>query len=59
MESEKTTETASQEAHAAGFIDRGRIYTPERDTLARTFARLFPAKPDASFPAVEIGHGRG
>jgi tRNA (cmo5U34)-methyltransferase len=59
MASEKTTETAWQEAHSASFIDRGRIYTPDRDTLARTFVGLIPAKADASFDAVEIGHGQG
>jgi tRNA (cmo5U34)-methyltransferase len=48
-----------QESHSSVFVDRGRIYTPDRDTIARTFVDLIPARDDAAFCGVEIGHGQG
>ena len=50
---------AWQEAHSSVFVDRGRIYTPDRETIARTFADLVPAQADDAFCGVEIGHGQG
>ncbi len=48
-----------QEADSATFVDNGRIYTPDRDTIARTFVDLIPAHCDDVFCGVEIGHGQG
>jgi len=48
-----------QEAHSAVFVDHGRIYTPDRDTIARTVVDLIPAERDDAFCGVEIGHGQG
>ncbi|MHB8646060.1 MAG: class I SAM-dependent methyltransferase [Thermomicrobiales bacterium] len=48
-----------QESDSASFLDRGRVYTPDRDTIARTFVDLVPAERDDAFVGVEIGHGQG
>jgi SAM-dependent methyltransferase len=48
-----------QESDSAFFIDRGRIFTPDRDTIARAFLDLIPANDDDPFCGVEIGHGQG
>ena len=48
-----------QESDSAFFLDRGRIFTPDRDIIARTFADLIPAARDDVFCGVEIGHGQG
>ncbi|MGI8688564.1 MAG: class I SAM-dependent methyltransferase [Thermomicrobiales bacterium] len=54
------TETASwQESDSAIFVDNGRIYIPDRDTIAHTFMDLIPAHRDDGFCGVEIGHGQG
>jgi tRNA (cmo5U34)-methyltransferase len=51
--------TVWEESDSATFIERGRIYTPGRDTIARTIVNLIPAAPDAPFTGVEIGIGQG
>jgi SAM-dependent methyltransferase len=48
-----------QESDSAFFIDRGRVYTPDRDIIARTFLDLIPANENDAFRGVEIGHGQG
>lgn len=48
-----------QESDSALFVDNGRIYTPDRNTIARTFVELIPANPEDAFCGVEIGHGQG
>ena len=48
-----------QESNSATFVDNGRIYTPDRDTIARTFVDCIPAHRDDAFCGVEIGHGQG
>lgn len=47
------------EADSRLFVDAGRIYTPDRDIITRTFLDLIPARRDESFRGVEIGHGQG
>lgn len=59
MEADTPTDAHWQESHSATFVDRGRIYTPDRDTIAHTFVDLIPAREDEAFHAVEIGHGEG
>ncbi len=51
--------TGWQESNSATFVDNGRIYTPDRDTIARTFVDCIPAHRDGAFCGVEIGHGQG
>ncbi|MGI8857584.1 MAG: methyltransferase domain-containing protein [Thermomicrobiales bacterium] len=48
-----------QEADSRLFVDSGRIYTPNRDAITRTFLGLIPAERDDAFHSVEIGHGQG
>ena len=54
-----------QETDSKLFIERGRIFTPDRDRIGRTLVDLIPAVPPAAdapaeaFTAVEIGCGQG
>ena len=48
-----------QETDSAHFVDRGRIYTPDREAIARMVVDLIPADADDSFLGVEIGAGQG
>jgi len=48
-----------QESNSAFFVDNGRIFTPDRDTIARTFVNLIPAQRADAFWGVEIRHGQG
>jgi tRNA (cmo5U34)-methyltransferase len=59
MATNETAGPAWQESDSAFFIDRGRIFTPDRDTIARTIVDLIPADRDEAFCGVEIGHGQG
>ena len=59
MAADETGIPAWQESDSATFVDNGRIYTPDRDTIARTFVDLIPAHRDDAFCGVEIGHGQG
>jgi len=51
--------TEWHESDSALFVDNGRVYTPDRDIIARAFVDLIPANPDDLFRGVEIGHGQG
>ena len=59
MTGEERAESFWQEADSALFIDRGRIFTPDRDAIARTVLDCIPAHDDDAFRGVEIGHGQG
>jgi tRNA (cmo5U34)-methyltransferase len=59
MTAEERADSSWQETDSTFFIDRGRIFTPERDTIARTFLDCIPANEDDAFRGVEIGHGQG
>jgi len=59
MAADETDIPSWQESDSAFFLDRGRIFTPDRDTIARTFVDLIPADRDDTFCGVEIGHGQG
>ena len=59
MAADETEIPSWQESDSAFFLDRGRIFTPDRDTIARTFLELIPANEDDAFWGVEIGHGQG
>lgn len=48
-----------QESDSRLFVEAGRIYTPDRETITRTFLDLIPAERDDAFHGVEIGHGQG
>jgi tRNA (cmo5U34)-methyltransferase len=56
---EDHADSSWQESHSAVFIDRGRMFTPDRDSIARTFLDLIPANEHDAFRGVEIGHGEG
>jgi tRNA (cmo5U34)-methyltransferase len=53
------TEHIWQDTHTASFIERGRVYTPDRDAIARAIVHLIPAERDEAFTGVEIGVGQG
>jgi tRNA (cmo5U34)-methyltransferase len=59
MATERAEIPSWQESDSATFVDNGRIYTPDRETIARTIVDLIPAQHDDVFRAVEIGHGQG
>ncbi|MDQ2784536.1 MAG: class I SAM-dependent methyltransferase [Chloroflexota bacterium] len=59
MEADEGGVTVWQESNSRLFIDAGRIYTPDRETIRRTFLDLIPADRDDAFCGVEIGHGQG
>ncbi len=59
MAADETEIPSWQESDSAFFLDRGRIFTPDRDTIARTFVDLIPVHRDDAFCGVEIGHGQG
>lgn len=59
MEADEQPEAGWQEEHSATFVDRGRVYTPDRDAIARAIVDLIPADTDDTFRGVEIGHGAG
>jgi tRNA (cmo5U34)-methyltransferase len=59
MATDEAADAIWQESDSAFFLDRGRIFTPDRDIIARTFVDLIPADVDDAFFGVEIGHGQG
>jgi trans-aconitate methyltransferase len=47
------------ETNSRTFLDRGRVFTPDRDGIARVIGDLIPAAPADAFVAVDIGCGQG
>ena len=47
------------ETNSQTFLDRGRVFTPDRDGVARVIGDLIPADPADAFVAVDVCCGQG